>query len=337
MPCLLFLRARCQLPNAATLAGDFQKTRAALQASGIIDEHDHWGAGTTTVVQVGDQLDRGGEELAILLLLERLKHEAAAVGGALYTINGNHEIMGTQGDIRYVEMPAAGIDFDRWHYYYSFGQKLKRNCGLDAPPPPAPSLTPSGVIPPALTKRWQALQPGGPISSRFLATQNCVLLVGDTVFVHGGLLPEHVEYGVENVNLITEQWLLNKHDITDKETAARRKSLLRGKEAVVWSRHFSSTKNEPECELLDQVLSMLDASRMVVGHTIQKTGITSACSNKVHRVDVGLSKGCRDGPLEVLEITDDTSVKILNRVARESVTEGEDAKPSQDASSCSIL
>jgi hypothetical protein len=39
--------------------------------AGVIDAADHWAAGTATVVQVGDQLDRGGSEIAILLLLER--------------------------------------------------------------------------------------------------------------------------------------------------------------------------------------------------------------------------------------------------------------------------
>ena len=33
----------------------------------------------------------------------------------------------------------------------------------------------------------------------------------------------------------------------------------------------------------------------VVGHTIQREGINSACEAKVHRIDVGLSAGCGDG------------------------------------------
>lgn len=54
------------------LHGDYQKTRQAFEAAGIVDDTDHWAGGNSTVVQVGDQLDRGGDELAILLLLERL-------------------------------------------------------------------------------------------------------------------------------------------------------------------------------------------------------------------------------------------------------------------------
>ena len=38
--------------------------------------------------QVGDQLDRGNQEIEILYFLERLEREAAAAGGALHVLNG---------------------------------------------------------------------------------------------------------------------------------------------------------------------------------------------------------------------------------------------------------
>ena len=43
---------------------------------------------------------------------------------------------------------------------------------------------------------------------------------------------------------------------------------------------------------------------MVVGHTIQDQ-INGACDNRVLRVDVGMSKGCMDRQVEVLEIVND--------------------------------
>ena len=138
------------------LHGDYQKTRAAFEAAGIV-QGDHWSAGTTTVVQVGDQLDRGGDEMAILLLLERLKVEAAAAGGALYTINGNHETMSVRRDFRYAD-PKAWEDFDRWAYFYKIGQRLKRRCGLDAPTLEPLSQAEEEEIPPHKRSRWQALR-----------------------------------------------------------------------------------------------------------------------------------------------------------------------------------
>lgn len=50
------------------------------------------------------------------------------------------------------------------------------------------------------------------------------------------------------------------------------------------------------------------AERMVMGHTIQEEGINSACGGRAFRVDVGLSKGCTDGAVEVLEILNDTRI-----------------------------
>jgi hypothetical protein len=56
--------------------------------------------------------------------------------------------------------------------------------------------------------RRAALRPGGPIATRFFAPHPTVLQVGSTVFVHGGVLPAHVEYGLERINAETQRWLL---------------------------------------------------------------------------------------------------------------------------------
>lgn len=55
-------------------------------------------------MQVGDLLDRGDEELKILYWLERLQEEAAAAGGALHVLNGNHETMNVGGNFRYATL-----------------------------------------------------------------------------------------------------------------------------------------------------------------------------------------------------------------------------------------
>ncbi|KAK8556110.1 hypothetical protein V6N13_070179 [Hibiscus sabdariffa] len=82
------------------LHGDLEKSKQAFRLAGLIDGSDRWSGGSTTVVQIGDVLDRGGEELKILYFLEKLKREAVKTGGQLITLNGNHEIMNTEGDLR---------------------------------------------------------------------------------------------------------------------------------------------------------------------------------------------------------------------------------------------
>jgi hypothetical protein len=59
------------------------------------------------------------------------------------------------------------------------------------------------------------------------------------------------------------------------------------------------------------VLAALGARRMVVGHTVQKAGISSACGDRVYRIDVGLSRYYGDGPIQVLEIDGDR-VRVLS-------------------------
>ena len=40
----------------------------------------------------------------------------------------------------------------------------------------------------------------GSITRRFLAPHPTVLQIGSTLFVHGGILPEHAQYGLERIN-----------------------------------------------------------------------------------------------------------------------------------------
>ena len=54
------------------------------------------------LLQVGDLLDRGDHEIPLLYWLERLRWQAAAAGGALHVLNGNHETMNVAGQYRYV-------------------------------------------------------------------------------------------------------------------------------------------------------------------------------------------------------------------------------------------
>ena len=77
--------------------GDLEAARGALRAGGLIDDTDQWIGAQSIVVQVGDILDRGDDERAILELFDGLKDEAQAMGGDVVVLNGNHEIMTVAG------------------------------------------------------------------------------------------------------------------------------------------------------------------------------------------------------------------------------------------------
>ena len=75
-------------------------------------------------LQVGDQLDRGDNEIQILYFLERLQREAEAAGGKLHILNGNHETMNVAGRFTYATLPALA-SFYEWQAMHSWGSSLK--------------------------------------------------------------------------------------------------------------------------------------------------------------------------------------------------------------------
>ncbi|XP_042755075.1 shewanella-like protein phosphatase 2 isoform X2 [Lactuca sativa] len=293
------------------LHGDLRKSKQALRLAGLIDSQDQWSGGSSTLVQVGDVLDRGGQELKILYFLEKLKRQAAKVGGNVITMNGNHEIMNVYGDFWCTD-PSGLDEFQNWADWFTIGNNMKRLCdGLEKPkdiydgiPTSFPGVKQEYVN--GFRARIAALRPQGPIASRFLSKNMTVLVVGESVFVHGGILPHHVAYGLERINEEVRDWITGL-----KETVSS--DLVMSRSSVVWLRKFSNEVAEDcDCSMLEHVLATIPgARRMIMGHTIQKGGINASCNNKAIRIDVGMSKGCIDGLPEVLEISEDSGLRIL--------------------------
>jgi hypothetical protein len=259
------------------LHGDLAATRAALRLAGAIDEHDRWVGGTMVMVQTGDQLDRGDDELEILDLLDALSEQAQAAGGALHVLNGNHELMNVKQDLRYVTL-GGFLDF------------------LPTPITDPATVDPEVVVD-AVHERLKACRPGHPFAKRLL-DRNVVTVIGDTVFVHGGVLPHVVDYGIERLNQETRAWIR-----ADRQYPP---DILLASDGPVWSRHYSDDPDEEDCRLLEEALDGLGARRMVVGHTVHKKGISPACGEMVWRVDVGLARHYGGSPA-VLEIRNGTA------------------------------
>lgn len=144
------------------LHGDMEQTLTVFRLAGIIDAEGHWSAGETVFVQTGDQTDRGPDSKGIIELLVRLESEAAAAGGRVVALIGNHEVMNVQGDWRYVTEGDVA----------TYG-------GMEA--------------------RIQAFSPDGE-SGAFVRSHDAVATVGDTVFVHAGIPPHWAEQGVDAIN-----------------------------------------------------------------------------------------------------------------------------------------
>lgn len=259
--------------------GDLDATRAAFRLAGVVDEEGGWIGGSTILVQTGDQLDRGDDEPEILAWFHRLRSEALAAGGAFIPLNGNHELMNARLDFRYVT-PEGFADY--------------------APDPHVPRDSTLAAVPDSALGRAIAFRPGGP-AARQLATRDVWCRVGDTVFVHGGILPEHVAYGLDRINAETRAWLRGE---------APRPAVLSGSESPVWTRRYSDDVDASDCDVLARVLEALGAARMVVGHTVQDAGITAYCEDRVWCIDVGLAEAY-GGPVQVLDIRG-ADVRVLS-------------------------
>ena len=257
--------------------GDFAAMSSALRAAGVINEAGDWTGGDATLVQTGDLLDRGDDEQQIVDFFEALKPQVKAAGGKLIMLNGNHEVMNVAGDLRYVT-PGGFADFADVE-------------GLDLSSPVLQR------VPEAARPRMAAFMPGGPYA-KVLATKLVIAKVGDSAFVHGGVLPHHVEYGIDAINEQTAGWMRGERDAPD---------VLSNDDAPIWTRSYS--QGAADCATLDKALAAMDVARIVVGHTVQKSGVTSACDDKVWRIDVGMAAHYGGKPA-VLEITK-AGVKVI--------------------------
>ena len=261
------------------LHGDLGATRQALRLAGAIDESDHWVGGDLIVVQTGDQLDRGDQERAILDMLDRLQDEALAAGGALHLLNGNHELMNARPDLRYVT-EGGFADFQD---AVVIGQEDSLLLAQE----------------PDQKARVAAFRPGGPFAV-LLAERPVVLVLEGNVFVHGGVLPLHLDYGLDRLNDEVRDWLLGRGEPP---------AFIHTRESPTWTRDYSDQADAESCQQLEEVLGRLGAQRMIVGHTVQEDGITPFCEEQVWCIDSGLSE-YYGGRIEVLEIVGDR-IRVL--------------------------
>ncbi|ERM95537.1 hypothetical protein AMTRI_Chr08g207890 [Amborella trichopoda] len=311
--------------------GDLAQAKCALEMAGVLssDGEDAWIGGDSVLVQLGDILDRGEDEIAILSLLRSLSDQAEDKGGAVFQVNGNHESMNVEGDFRYVDPGAFDECLAFLEYLNDYGkdwegaligwikvcQNWKNNREVSRS-----NWSPWNVIArqKGVIARASLLRPGGLLACE-LARHAVALKVDDWVFCHGGLLPHHVRYGIERMNREVSCWMRG----LEGESHAPKLPFIatRGYDSVVWNRVYSRDSEETESgkrqisALLEETLQAVSAKAMVVGHTPQPSGVNCKYNGSIWRIDVGMSSGVLDASPEVLEIIDN-NVRIIKKDAK---------------------
>jgi hypothetical protein len=174
--------------------GAYEPLIALLQDTALIDKDLRWTGGTSHLVSLGDLLDRGSQVRRVLDLVMRLQSEAAAAGGSVHVVLGNHELMNLVGDLRYVapgdyaSFAAEEDPASRAAAYAAFAES--------AGDPAAARVEFDGAYPPGFFARQAAFAAGGRYGAWLLSLPT-VLVIDDTAFVHGGLPPIVAELGLD--------------------------------------------------------------------------------------------------------------------------------------------
>lgn len=268
--------------------GNLKQLTNCLEAAGIVASGGgtDWIAGNSVLVQVGDLLDRGSNELECMLWLCKLGRQAKEAGGALVVLWGNHEVCNVIGD--YTCSKDSGMLWSK-----AFEKVLIERDGKDWKAPfvkaaPGNPCFGSGVKKndPA---RWAAMEPCGLMAGPFLSKLKVSVKVGRTVFVHAAFTSEHVEQngGISGMNKIALDWITN--DSLSREHLDE--TVPSFMDLFLWMRDYSEPANrEPTNkgvrEKVEAALKAVDADRMVVGHTVQDK-INAVLDGKVWRIDIG--------------------------------------------------
>jgi hypothetical protein len=309
--------AAAQQPRRIVAVGDLHGDYAAwldiARNAGVIDARGHWAGGKTTLVQLGDIVDREPDSLQIIRSLQQLQKEAHHAGGKVVVLLGNHEAMNLLGDYRYTTPGefAAFADKDsasRRDRVYEVNQpKIEAAARATNPALTAQQIRdvwmsqhPLGWIEHSL-----AWSPSGELG-QWASRNPAVVKINGTLFVHGGISVEYAHWSIDEINRRVGAAM----SVADDSNA----SILNDPLGPLWYRGLIATDPEaeavraarkakhptPELEL-DDVLTAYGAKRMVIGHTPDLKGIEIIGGGRLVRIDTGNSR-FYGGPLSWLEI-----------------------------------
>ncbi len=321
----------------ADVHGAYEELTTLLRSAGVVDAGLRWSAGKTHLVSLGDLLDRGADSRKVMDLLMRLQGEAAAAGGRLHVVLGNHEAMNVLGDLRYVdqgEYAAYAPEEDPAERSKAKADFLARQAGTTEAD--FERLFPVGYF-----GHRRLLGPEGRYG-QWLLSLPVAVKVNDTVYMHGG--PSSVLAG-RNLEQLNRDYRAAVQDYLAAEGALRKAGLLQFEDAFSrrpevaaarlaamppgetaaalaplverfrvaddapllgsrgpnWSRGVAFCNECAEADVLRPWLKAMGAQRVVIGHTVARNGtVVSRFDGAVVKLDAGMNRAVYKGHPAVL-------------------------------------
>jgi hypothetical protein len=301
------------------LHGDHDAWQAIAKAAGLVDGKGKWAGGSSTLVQMGDIVDRGPDSLHIIRDLMKLQREAPKRGGKVIVLVGNHEAMMMTRDLRYVHPGefAAFADAD---------SKVRRDKVYEANKPAiqaaylarVPTLSPEAIkgqwaktYPLGRIEYQLAWRPDGELGKWALANP-AVVKLGDSLFVHGGISAAFAQVPIEEINRQAAAAL--------KAEDATPTAIINNPQGPLWYRGLIIRNDGDDATVapipagatapltidqeIDLVIKSFGVRRIVVAHTPSRAGIIEAAGGKLWRIDSAISRAYAGTPA-YLEIVGD--------------------------------
>jgi Calcineurin-like phosphoesterase. len=223
-----FYPAPAKLLALSDIEGNFSALKTMLLGAKVMDKQFRWTFGAGHLVLVGDFFDRGLNVTECLWLIYKLEGEAAAAGGKVHFILGNHELLNLQGNTTYVRkkyLANAALLGEEYKFWYDRHSEL----------------------------------------GRWLRTKNAVERIGDIVYCHGGISPAlaATKLSLPDINRISRQNLGKPNEAISDSLA---KAVFDPRTGIFWYRGAAKSLASPDD--ITAVLRYAGAKRMVIGHTM---------------------------------------------------------------------
>jgi hypothetical protein len=316
----------------ADVHGAYEEVTTLLRSTGVVDTGLRWSGGRTHLVSLGDLLDRGADSRKVMDLLMRLQGEAAAAGGRVHVVLGNHEAMNVLGDLRYVvpgEYAAYAAEEDAAERAQQKAAFLARQAGTAA-------TDFDRLFPPGYFGHRRMLGPEGRYG-QWLLTLPVAVKINDTVYMHGGPSAVLQGRGLEQLdrdyraalqNYLAAESALRKAGLLQFEddyarrpdVAAARLAAMPAGDAVTalapllerfrvaddepllgrrgpnWDRGAAFCNECAEADVLRPWLAAVGAKRVVLGHTVARNGtVVSRFDGAVVKLDAGMNRAVYKG------------------------------------------